>query len=94
MKFAISIYLISKIVFAANIQIFYPSHFQKYAQITKVRLIDKHLIPESLIKLEKDKKCPRKKIENSLVLCVENKKGPEVYSDPRIINSLLTFGDL
>lgn len=94
MKLLISIYLIINASFAAEIHIDYKRNFSKIAKVIEERFLIKYQIPKSLIHLREVKECKYEKLENVMKICLENKKGPKVISDPYIINALLSFGEL
>jgi len=80
--------------FAGYIQLEFTKLNLKYQAQIKEHLMENYNIPKSLIKTKVVKSCINKNVKNMVQMCFENKKGPQFYSDPNIIKSLLVFGEL
>lgn len=94
MKLIISLLILAKLALGAKVEIQATHAFFEHARSIKDNLVQRYLIPKSLIELQLIRTCELKEKSNTLIICLQNEKGPEIKSDPYIINALLSFGDL
>lgn len=93
MKLLISFLLTLNLGFAVSVELHFKGRYFKYANQIKDHITQKHNIPKSLIRIKRVHRCLNNDVNNVVIFCFENKKGPVLITDPKNINSLLVFGE-
>jgi hypothetical protein len=93
MKLIISFLLYSIYASAVGVELQFTNEYINFSTPIKSHISKHYNIPKSLIKTKTVSHCKEKLDSNKTIFCFENKKGPELLSDPKNINSLLVFGE-